>query len=125
VFGVPTGTWTVSGWIFIRTAADDARLMQARTADGKDFYFSWPINGGPILFDGVQNHQEAGQPFRENNKWFHLLIGSLEKSASFAIVTQRGVAIQTLVTVMLETQVNAASFFQGPAGDPTFSVRAI
>lgn len=124
-YGIPTGTWTLSGWVFIKTGADGARLMQTHTADGKDFYLSWPTTGGPILFDGVQSNQVAGQPNRENGKWFHLVIGSFAKSASFAFVTLRGVETQIVVTSMSETLVNGASLFQAPVGDPTFSVRAI
>ena len=125
LYGLPTGTWVLSGWVFIKIAADGARLMQAHTADGKDFYISWPTTGGPILFDGVGINQVALQPVRETGNWFHLAIGSLEKSGSVVFVTQRGVAIQTAVTSTLEAQVNAASIFQGPVGDPTFSVRTI
>ena len=120
--GIPSDDWMLSGWVFIATAADSAKLMQVTSAVGGEFYFYWPAAGQPTFNLGAVDHFDPAAPSTRSDKWFHVAMGS-QGGKSHGVVTLKGNPTQfeiewTGVVMMLGT-----TTFKGPVGDTTFTVR--
>jgi hypothetical protein len=90
---LPTPNWYVRAWVQIKPAtADTARLLQFKGFNGAvpvECYVTWKSTAPPTFTFGATDHSVAGYTnSRQENVWFHLLLGSISET-SFGYITFR------------------------------------
>ena len=120
--GIPSDDWVLSGWIFITTADDNARLMQVTSAVAGEFYFYWPAAGKPTFNQEGEPQFSFFAPSTRTNKWFHVAMGS-QGGKSHGVVTLKGNPTQYDIEWTATVLLASADTLRGPVGDPTFTVR--
>lgn len=124
---MPNDNWYVAAWVQIKPAtADTARLLQFKGFDGAvplECFVTWASTAPPTFTFGANDHAVSGYTdSRQENVWFHLLMGSLS-GTSFGYITFRAASSNQFSVTWSETiLVKRTSTFLAPANANPFNV---
>ena len=105
---LPSSTWFVRAWVQIGpSTADAARLLQFKGFDDAaapvDCYVTWTSTAPPTFTFGATDHAVAGYTTnRQENVWFHLMLGSIS-GVSFGYITFRAASSNQFSVTWTET----------------------
>ena len=124
---MPNQNWYVTAWVQIKPdTADTAKLLQFKGFDGAvpvECYATWTSTASPTFTFGATAHAVTGNTVsRQENVWFHLLMGS-QAGTSFGYITFRAATSnQVSVTWSETTLVKFTSTLLAPANANPFNV---
>ena len=121
--GLPSSNWAVSGWINVLDSwPTDWTLIEVFDTAGMILCMKWPVNWNPVFSNNVWEKFVNTEEPREMQKWFHVIMGSLNGS-SFGVVTRKGAAYQIDITWAMKLLLTPTATVRGPLGDSNISVR--